>query len=48
MFNKHIYFEEPEVMVGGLSLRALLDYIKDGDMAGLKGFLSNKHVQVIF
>ena len=35
-------------MVGGLSLRALLDYIKDGDMAGLKGFLSNKHVQVIF
>jgi hypothetical protein len=33
-------------MVGGLSLRALLEYIKNGDMPGLKGFLANKHVQV--
>ena len=41
-------FQEPEVMVGGLSLRALLEYIKNGDMPGLKGFLANKHVQVNF
>ena len=33
-------------MSNGLSLRALLDYIHNDDINGLKGFLINKHVQV--
>ena len=33
-------------MSNGLSLRALLDYINNEDINGLKGFLLNKHVQV--
>ena len=42
-------FQEPaESMVAGLSLRALANFIKNDDMSGLKGFLVNKHVQVIY
>ena len=37
---------QAEGMVAGLSSRALLDYLHTDDIAGLKGFIHNVHVQV--
>jgi len=37
---------DSEVMTAGLSLRALLEYVQNDNLTGLKGFLLNKHVQI--